>query len=307
MACRRGGPCVRPRATGTVAPTTGFAVFELFLFEFESLVTSPLRSADRIRKAVPMNTLFKDLLKKDGPVIGLVLRIPDPAIIEYTKAAGFDFVRIDNEHGMFDNKDIRDIARVAAYLDMPCHIRVSDLNDITKFLDCGITGVVVPGVDSVERAKEAVSAVKVYPLGSRGQSPVGRGVLSSEGGTLEEYNKTANDAVMLTVQIESVHALPVVDDIIGLPGVDMVAVGRADISQSMGKPGQINDPEVVEMENLVVRKTLEYGKTPAIGIRNPETLRKLADMGVKVFVCGPDETVIRDAMKNYYLSLTSNK
>jgi len=254
-----------------------------------------------------MNTLFKDLLKKDGPVIGLVLRIPDPAIIEYTKAAGFDFVRIDNEHGMFDNKDIRDIARVAAYLDMPCHIRVSDLNDITKFLDCGITGVVVPGVDSVERAKEAVSAVKVYPLGSRGQSPVGRGVLSSEGGTLEEYNKTANDAVMLTVQIESVHALPVVDDIIGLPGVDMVAVGRADISQSMGKPGQINDPEVVEMENLVVRKTLEYGKTPAIGIRNPETLRKLADMGVKVFVCGPDETVIRDAMKNYYLSLTSNK
>jgi len=43
MACRRGGPCVRPRATGTVAPTTGFAVFELLLFEFESLVPSTIQ------------------------------------------------------------------------------------------------------------------------------------------------------------------------------------------------------------------------------------------------------------------------
>ena len=242
---------------------------------------------------------FLDLMKKEGPVIGLIMHFFEPSVVEYAKDAGFDYIRIDTEHEMFNYKDIRELARVATLLDMPCHIRVSNLNDVARFLDCGITGIFVTDVNSVERGKAAIDAVKMYPLGARGQYPAGRCVRFANCDSFQDYVKVANDIVMLTFQIESVAALPFLDDILSLPGVDMVASGKADTAQSMGKPGRSNDPDVTEVENIIIRKTLEHGKIPVIGIRGPEKLQGLMDMGVKVFSCGPDEEILTRAMKSF--------
>ena len=248
-------------------------------------------------------TTFKELLKKDGPILGLYVQSPDPYVVEMAKAAGFDFIRLDNEHILFDYSQLKELLRVAVLLRMPCQIRVSDLTDVTKLLDAGATGIVVPDVNTPERARQAVSLVKYHPLGERGvynlPSPVGRYLAAAGCDTFDEYVETANDIVTLTIQVEDVKAAAYIDEIISTPGVDMISSGKGDISQSVGKPGQTNDPEVVEFERLLVRKALEHGKTPVLLARGSEYVSEMLKTGVKVFTAGPDELIFANALKSF--------
>lgn len=225
---------------------------------------------------------FSDLRNQKGPVLGLYMSSPDPSIVEIAKRAGFDFIRIDNEHTLFDYSHITELARTATLLDMPVQVRVSNLDDVTKFLDFGITGIVVPDVNTVERAKKAIEVTKFYPLGLRGMCPICRCVKIS-GYSPEEYVKNANNIVDLTIQIEDIRAADYIDEILSLDGIDMVSSGKADISQSAGIPGQINDTKVIEMENLIVKKALEYGKQPVILVNNKKKIDELLSIGAKIF------------------------
>jgi 4-hydroxy-2-oxoheptanedioate aldolase len=251
-----------------------------------------------------MTTTFRELLKKDGPVLGLYLQSADPFIVEAAKAGGFDFIRIDNEHILYDYSQIKELIRVAILLDMPCQVRVADLTDVTRMLDAGATGIVVPDVNTVERACQAVQATKYAPTGARGmyplQPPIGRFLRAAGFDDFADYVKAANEIVTLTVQIEDVRATPFLDEIIAMQGIDMIASGKADISQSVGKPGQTTAPEVVEFERLLIRKALEHGKTPTLmaGV-NPAFVREMAGLGVKFFSCGPDEAIIANAFRSF--------
>ncbi|GHU26364.1 4-hydroxy-2-oxovalerate aldolase [Betaproteobacteria bacterium] len=251
-----------------------------------------------------MTTTFRDLQQKKGPVLGLYLQNADPFIVEAAKAGGFDYIRIDNEHVLYDYSQIKELIRVAILLDMPCQVRVSDLTDITRMLDAGATGIVVPDVNTVERARQAVQATKYAPLGVRGMyplpPPVGRFLRAAGFDDFADYVKAANEIVTLTVQIEDVRAASFLDEIISMPGVDMVASGKADISQSVGKLGLTTAPEVVEFEKLLVRKALEHGKTPTLMAGgNPAFVREMTRLGVKFFSCGPDEAIIANAFRSF--------
>jgi 4-hydroxy-2-oxoheptanedioate aldolase len=245
---------------------------------------------------------FMELIKKEGPILGLYVQSPDPIVVEMAKAAGFDFIRLDNEHILFDYSQMKELIRVAALLEMPCQVRISDLSDITKLLDAGATGIVVPDVNTIERAREAVSYVKYHPLGARGvynlPSPVGRYLTVAGHGTFDEYVKAANDIVTLTIQVEDVRASAYIDELVSMPGIDMVSSGKGDISQSVGKPGKTDDPEVVEFEKLLVSKAIEHGKQPVLLARNADYVKEMLRLGVKVFTAGPDELIFANALKS---------
>jgi len=245
---------------------------------------------------------FNDLLNQDGPILGLYISSPDSSIVEMAKRTGFDFIRIDNEHILFNYSDIAELVRTATLMDMPVQVRVSNLNDVTKFLDFGVTGIVVPNVNTVERAKEAIAVTKFYPLGSRGMCPICRCVKIS-GCSPSEYLKIANDIVTLTIQIEDVRVAKYIDEIVSLEGIDMLSSGKCDISQSAGVPGQTNDPKVVEMENLIIKKALEYGKQPVILVNSRKRIDELMAMGEKIFTVGPDYEiflkVLQDSVREY--------
>lgn len=251
-----------------------------------------------------MTTTFRELQKKEGPILGLYLQSADPFIVEAAKAGGFDFIRIDNEHVLYDYSQIKELIRVAILLDMPCQVRVADLTDITRMLDAGATGIVVPDVNTVERAHQAVQATKYAPIGARGmyplQPPVGRFLRAAGFDNFTDYLKIANDIVTLTVQIEDIRAMPFIDEIISMPGIDMIASGRADISQSIGKPGMMGAPEVIEFEKLLVRKALEHGKIPTLMAGMSHAfVQEMAKLGVKFFSCGSDEAIIVDAFRTF--------
>ena len=83
----------------------------------------------------------------------------------------------------------------------------------------------------------------------------------------------------------------------------MLASGKADISQSAGLPGQTNHPKVIEMEELIIRKALEYDKQPVILAGNRNRIKELLSMGEKVFVAGVDDMIILKAFKDILCEL----
>lgn len=241
---------------------------------------------------------FRDLLKQEEPVLGLYISSLDPSTVELAKRANFDFIRIDDEHTLFDYSTLSELIRTATLLDMPVQVRVSRLDDVTKLLDFGATGIVVPDVNTAERAKEAVEVTKFSPLGSRGVFPPGRCVETAGCSSFAEYLKIANDIVSLAIQIEDIKVVECIDEIASLEGVDILSSGKADISQSVGVPGQTDHPRVKEAEELIIKKALEYGKQPVVMAGNRNRIKELHSMGVKAFMAGVDGEIILKAFRD---------
>jgi len=239
---------------------------------------------------------IKDFALRDKPVFGVWVTIADAGVVEMAKWAGFDFVRVDNEYIPFDFGKISEMIRTANHFDIPILIRISRMEDITSLIAFGVDGVIVPDCDSVERAKEAIRLVKYHPVGARGINPGSRAVRISDLPPAE-YIAKANDYVSLTVQIENVNTAERIDDILSLDGIDLVSSGRGDISQSLGVPGETRHPKVIEFEDLVIRKTRQYGKIPTILATTKEDLSELLKKGVNVFTVATDDTLLINAMK----------
>lgn len=245
---------------------------------------------------------FKALLRKEGPIFGLYMNLPEPSVVEMAKAVGFDFVRIDLEHSLMDPRELNELIRTANLLDIPVQVRISDLTDATKLLDQGVDGLVVPDVNSVERARRAIDAVKYHPVGMRGMYPVAR-YLDFGASDFAQYIATANDRVTLTIQIEDKEGIANIDSILALDGIDMVSTGKFDLSQSLGVPGKIGDPKVLEAEATIVKKTFEYGKMPAVMAGTAARVRELGEMGVRVVTVGPDAAILFKGLKETLASL----
>lgn len=230
---------------------------------------------------------------------GLSILLPCASIVEMAKLAGYDFVRIDCEHSYMEASELRAILTTARLSGIPCQVRVADLLNITPLLNLEPSAIMVPHICSKAEVEHAVSLCKFAPLGERGMDGSTRR-MRCEGMTRAEYMEYAKTHMDLIVQIESKEGLERIDEILCVAGVDMVATGRADLSQALGVPGDKNAPEVIEAEEYIIRKTLEHGKIPMIAADNAERVARLKQMGVNCFLIGKDETILSRALAENY-------
>lgn len=228
---------------------------------------------------------------------GLNIGLSDPVVIEMASRAGYDFVRIDCEHMLFDNGTLMNMIRAARLLDMPVQLRVPNLGQASALLDLGASGLMVPHTSSRAIAEEAVRAVKYAPLGERGMTGSSR-ALNFGQYKLNDYSTWANDDVALIVQIEDRGGLDNIDDILSVQGIDMVATGKNDLSQALGIPGQNTHPDVIAAEDMVIRKALEYGKYPTLMVKSKKRIQELYDKGVRCFSLSRDEGLLFSSMRD---------
>ncbi len=130
-------------------------------------------------------------------------------------------------------------------------------------MDTGVAGVLVPHVDSADDAHAAVRAVKYHPLGERGLAGVragGYGAMSQP-----DFVGHSNAQTMVLAMIESVDSIENVEAIASVEGLDVLNVGTSDLSQSMGRPGKKDDPELIEMVRRVIQVGKASGKAVAGG------------------------------------------
>jgi 2-keto-3-deoxy-L-rhamnonate aldolase RhmA len=220
---------------------------------------------------------FLDRIRSGQRPVGVIITLADPAVAEIFAQSGFDWLWLDAEHSPLDVASIQAIARAAAVFSTACLVRVPSIDEgwTKRVLETGVDGIIFPLVNTPEQAGRAVALSKYPPLGQRS---AGVGRAQGYGPRFDEYLAGANQHICTVVQIEHTHSVHNVDAILAVPGVDAALVGPYDLSASMGKPGQVNDPEV-RQAILRVRQAARAADKPlgifAAGL--PAALQALED------------------------------
>lgn len=198
----------------------------------------------RIDAALATNAV-KEAAASRRMIRGVHFTFPAPPAIEVLAPLELDFIYLDGEHGSFDTRDLEAATVAAERHGMVPIARVPDpsASTITRFLDRGIRGIVLPHIDSVADAKAALDAIYFAPLGNR-----------SFGGGRPHYLAipdqkahlaACNRNVSVCVMIESIGGLEAAAEIAALPGVDYLSFGMNDFAQALGYPGEPAHPEVM--------------------------------------------------------------
>lgn len=228
--------------------------------------------------------------------LGLYITMPEPQIVEMAKVCGYDFARLDAEHVNFDPGTLREMFRTARLLDFPLQIRLGSMENMDTILALEPAAVMVPDIQTKQAAEMLVHQTKFSPLGQRGMYAF-TDAIRFGGMSRQEYLTCANEAIHTIVQIESREGLENLDEILSVPGIDMVSSGKADLSQALGIPGQTKDPRVAEAEERIVKAAVKAGKVPTLFAESPERIRTLRGMGVNCFIVGFDSALCMTAMK----------
>jgi 4-hydroxy-2-oxoheptanedioate aldolase len=183
--------------------------------------------------------------------------------------------------------------------DTPVFIRTPNKlsSGILRSLDIGAQGLLLPQVNSAAEAEEIVGAAKYYPEGFRGVG-LGRGADYGIGLNLGEYFRHSNDSLLLAVQCENAAAVPHLDAIAAVPGVDVIFIGPFDLSQSLGIPGQINAPPVQKVVQEVLDISARHGKHAGIFTFSIAEAKKYAAMGFRYLIVGSDLNYLSEGCQN---------
>ena len=176
---------------------------------------------------------------------GIHLTFAATAVVEVLASERLDFVYLDGEHGCFDWRDIEVMCIAAERHGMTPIARIPDPSSatITRFLDRGVRGIVVPHVESVDDARRVIDAAYFSPQGTRSFG-AGRPEYWENGSSRRAYMDACNKAISVCVMIESEAGLGVADQIARLPGVDDLSFGLLDLAQSLGHPGDAAHADV---------------------------------------------------------------
>lgn len=208
------------------------------------------------------NNLEKFLAKIESGKLckGFVVTFTDPAVTELSAEAGYDFCWLDGEHGTFDRETAMLHMMALRGTDCASIFRVAacDHTEIKKIIDFAPAGIIIPMIMDENDADYAVKACR-YPLfGNRGCGPRRGHAYGTM--PIDEYYENAKREPLVILQIEHIEAYRNLDKILAVPGVDAVLIGPYDLTLSMGKPGQWDDPEVGETIDTICAKTLAAGK-----------------------------------------------
>lgn len=248
-----------------------------------------------------MNRLFslRERVLNKEVVFGLFYKLNSQAIAEMIGNAGFDFIIVDTEHSNYSSYDVEGIIRAAECVGMSSVIRIREAipEDVLHALDSGADGVQIPSINSIESAFDVCKSSKYYPEGNRGLSANQRAAMYSAWNKEVNYVEHSNKNSLVVVHVENIEMAERVDELLEIPQIDVIFVGPSDLSQSMGKPGQMNDPDVVAVIEDVFKKVLAKGKAVGIYCGTPAAIKKYVSLGATYIAYGSDVTTMVDGLK----------
>lgn len=189
-----------------------------------------------------MSKPFRTRLKNGEQLLGTLVTLASPEVVEILVNAGFDWLFIDCEHAPFDALGAQPLLQAAGER-CSCVIRVPVGEEvwIKKALDIGAAGIIAPQVNTPEQAERIVRLCKYPPEGTRG---VGIARAHRYGYGFQDYIERANQDIVVILQAEHVDAVNNIDAIVKVPGIDAILIGPYDLSASMGRTGLVADPAV---------------------------------------------------------------
>jgi 4-hydroxy-2-oxoheptanedioate aldolase len=238
-------------------------------------------------------------LRSNARPILTFLGLPSVRTAQIVASTGLDGIIIDCEHGnISDDAMHNSVAAIAAQGVSPLvRIQTGQPDHIKRALDAGAHGIVVPMVNTVDDARTVVASSKFPPHGVRGQGSAFPGF--AFGVDIPTYMTTADESIIVCVQIESKTAVENVDAIAALPGVDMLFIGPNDLAMSVlgYVPARGDEVEFTAAIDKIVAAARKHGKWVSRLSTDGVTARKHLD----VFDCVALSYDVR-ALQNWYLA-----
>jgi len=240
--------------------------------------------------------LTKQRLNRGEVVYGTMVRmIRTPEVIPVLATAGWDYIVVDTEHCAYNSETLKDLALAASYEPLSMLVRVPDkhYHQLAQTLDFGANGLVIPRVETEEQASLIVESTKYFPMGQRGASKTSVGARFPDCGTME-YLEWANRETLIVVQIESEMGVENADKILAFDGIDAVMIGPFDLSQSMGIPGEMDNPRLQDAFSRVIEACQKNGVAPGIHLQSYEAVERWVGEGMRFITFQYDMSLLRD-------------
>ena len=236
---------------------------------------------------------LKRRLRAGEVTIGAWLSFAESAVAEIMAGAGYDWILIDTEHAPFSPEGLQTVLTAFNGRASVPIVRVPWNNPavIKQALDLGAGGVLVPMVNTPDEARAAVAACRYPPDGIRGFGPRRASDYYRQ---VKEYVASANESVIVALQIEHIEAVKSIADIAAVPGIDVICLGPNDLSGSMGLLGQIEHPSVVEAIHRVLAEAARHRITTCLGMAfTPAVNRQWVSCGARFVIAAEDQTILR--------------
>jgi 2-keto-3-deoxy-L-rhamnonate aldolase RhmA len=218
-------------------------------------------------------------------------------ILSVARHAGFDFLVVDMEHGPVSLADAANLCVTGREAGYPVHIRVpgARCDDLSRVVDCGAAGLIVPHVGSVDEARHIVSRVRFPPIGDRSIPPP---IALTGFRPLPPRDLVARceDTLEVAVMIESAAGLAAVRDIAAIDGIDTILIGANDLAQSLGHLGDLAHRDMLAAVRTIARAAADHGRHFGVMGVPPDLLRSHAlELGASRIVVTNDINLIFDA------------
>lgn len=242
---------------------------------------------------------MRQRLQAQELLFGLFCSSPCPTTVELIAAAGYDLAILDTEHTLVNPETLQHCIRAADAAGLATLVRVPDAErwHITRALDAGAHGVLVADVRHPEQVAAAVDASRYTPEGSRGLNATRSARHGAE--NLAAQLSRANAAVIVAALVEHAEGVRRVDELVRVPGLDLILEGAADLSQSLAVPWRTRDPDVRAALERVQAACYGAGVAFAAAPRAREDAISWHRCGVRVFVLGDDRGIIRRALTDH--------
>ena len=241
---------------------------------------------------------LRELLDQDLPSLGTHVHSPWPSVIEMVGHSGhFDYVEYVAEYAPHDLHTMEHLARAIELFDnFTGMIKVEAGPSgwiANRAMGAGIQNLLFADLRTVQDVEAAVKSVRADLPGKGGEHGVHmrRSVRFGVDAGTPDFLDALDDAV-IAIMIEKQSAVENLEEILSVPGVDMVQFGPGDYSMSIGQPRSYGAPEVMEAERYVIETSLRMGKHPRVELGGPTGIETYLDMGVRHFCIGADVTIL---------------
>jgi 4-hydroxy-2-oxoheptanedioate aldolase len=240
-------------------------------------------------------------LREGKSVVGMMVRmVKDPAVAWMAHHAGLGYIMLDLEHGLYTLETVNDIFKVGRAIGLGCFVRVPELSKgyVSRIMDAGATGVMVPMLESVEQARQLVAWSKYAPLGDRGFGTIGTHTNYAAVGAdaLASFMARTNDETLAIAQIETRRAIEEIDAIAAVPGIDALLIGPNDLAISLGCAGDLMGDALDKAIGKVAAAAKKHGKI--FGLHAPDgLLERWVPRGCTLIMSSLDISILSAGMK----------
>lgn len=248
-------------------------------------------------KAMKMINYIGEKLARQDYVLGAFVASGSAMNCECMAINGMDFIIIDAEHAQTSTETMVEMSRASELYGMAAFARVYDMNDgpmMSRLMDVGLHGIMVPMVETRAQAEEVIKYVKFPPLGKRGANG-GRG---PRWGAYENYAVQANDCLYVIMQCETRLGVENLEEICQTKGLDCIFVGTGDLSQDLGHPGDLKHPDVAAAIDRILTVCNKYDIVPGIVTADPDDAVERIKQGFRVVTCMNDQVFFKTESKN---------